>query len=341
MTISVAVAGASGYAGGELLRLVAAHSDFHLGLATANQQAGAAIRSVHPHLAGLGELRFGATDAAELARHDLVFLALPHGASAAIAAQLPDRCKVVDLGADFRLESAADWQRYYGNALPYAGNWIYGLPELTGHGPIAASNRVANPGCYATAIALAAAPLLKRNVVDAGDIVAVAASGTSGAGRTPSDNLLASEVMGSVSSYKTGGVHQHTPEIEQSLRKFSGMDVKLSFTPLLAPMSRGIHATVTAKLTSAADLNLLFADFYRDQPFVTVLPMPEQPRTSSVLGVNQVQLQALTDDHTGRAVVTIVLDNLVKGAAGQGIQNANIMFGLPETTGLSSLGIAP
>lgn len=341
MSISVAVAGASGYAGGELLRLLARHADFEVRVATANQHAGQRISRLHPQLSGLQLATFAPNDPALLATCDLVFLALPHGSSAAVAGELPADRKVVDLGADFRLESASQWHKYYGDQLPHAGSWQYGLPELVDRAGIAAARRVANPGCYATGVAMAAAPLVRAGIVDPTDLVVVAASGTSGAGRSPSDALLASEVMGSISSYKTGGAHQHIPEIEQTLQKLVGDEVRLSFTPLLAPMSRGIHITLTARLQKPADLHGAFADFYRDEPFVSVLAEYEQPRTASVLGSNQVQLQALTDQHTNRAVVTLVLDNLVKGAAGQAIQNANLMFGLPETSGLDQLGVAP
>lgn len=337
----MAIAGASGYAGGELVRLLAGHPHFQVKTLAAGAKAGQSVGSVHPHLAGWRDKLFTSADPEALAGHDLVFLALPHGASAEIAAALPDSVKVVDLGADFRLRSSADWQKYYGST-PHAGHWTYGLPEIVDHALISGSQRVANPGCYATGIALAAAPLVAAGLMADEDLVVVAASGTSGAGRTPSESLLASEVMGSISSYKTGGVHQHTPEIEQTLRALGGRDVRLSFTPLLAPMPRGIHVTLTAKLnTGAGNLQEVFNDFYAAAEFITVLGGIEQPRTSSVIGSNQVHLQALTDVRTSRAVITLVLDNLVKGAAGQAIQNANLMFGLPEAAGLPQIGVAP
>jgi N-acetyl-gamma-glutamyl-phosphate reductase len=342
MKHTVAVAGASGYAGGELLRLLDSHLHFDVTVVSAGSKAGMPIEAVHPHLGAWRGKVFADSDPALLATADLVFLALPHGASAEIASQLPDRVKVVDLGADFRLTSADAWTRYYSKTIPHAGSWTYGLPELVDNAVIAQSQRVANPGCYATAIALAAAPAIVNNVVDASDLVVVAASGTSGAGRTPSETLLASEVMGSISSYKTGGVHQHTPEIEQTLSNLAASDVKLSFTPLLAPMSRGIHATLTAKLTQEiTDPNALYTKYFADSPFVTVLPVAEQPRTSSVLGSNFVHMQAMIDSHTNRLVVTVVIDNLVKGAAGQAIQNANLMFGFDQSTGLHGIGVAP
>lgn len=341
MTISVAIAGGSGYAGGELLRLLAFHPEFQVATVAAGGKAGQPVRSVHPHLTQWRDLVFADTDVDLLSQHDLVFLALPHGTSAKLAAEISTTTRIVDLGADHRLESPQDWETYYSADIPHAEAWLYGLPELTDHQLIKSALRVANPGCYATAIALAAAPAVALGVVDASDLVVVAASGTSGAGRSPSESLLASEIMGSISSYKTGGIHQHTPEIEQMLNSLTEQNVKLSFTPLLAPMSRGIHVTLTAKLTAAFDANNAYRDFYAGKPFITVLPLPEQPKSASVAGVNQVQLQAVIDNHSNRLVVTCVIDNLVKGAAGQAIQNANLMYGFEENLGLEQMGIAP
>ena len=340
MTISVAVAGASGYAGGELIRLLSGHSTFRLRTATAQGNAGQLLGSVHPQLGGLGEVMLGETNAEALSEADLVFLALPHGASASIAAKLPSHVKVVDLGADFRLASAAAWDAYYpGHA--YAGHWTYGLPELIDRTAIATASRVANPGCYATAIALGFAPVLSH--VDASDLTVVAASGTSGAGRKATETLLASEIMGSMSAYKVGGVHQHTPEIEQTLTGFTNRHVKLSFTPLLAPMSRGILATLTARATDEAARNVhhLLSSFYDGEPFVRVLPQGQQPTTAATAGSNAVLMQGAYDAHTERVVITVALDNLGKGAAGQALQNANLMYGLDETDGLSTIGVAP
>ena len=340
MTINVAVAGASGYAGGELIRLLSGHPTFRLRTAAAQGNAGQLLASVHPQLGGLGDLVLAETSAETLSTADLVFLALPHGASAAIAAQLPAHVKVVDLGADFRLTSAEAWNTYYpGHA--YAGHWTYGLPELVDRSALAAASRIANPGCYATAIALGFAPVLSH--VDAGDLTVVAASGTSGAGRKATESLLASEIMGSMSAYKVGGVHQHTPEIEQTLSAFTNRNVTLSFTPLLAPMSRGILATLTAKATDAAarSVHQLLSSFYDGEPFVRVLPEGQQPTTAATAGSNAVLMQGTYDAHTDRVVITVALDNLVKGAAGQALQNANLMYGLDETAGLSTIGVAP
>ncbi|MGZ4596071.1 MAG: N-acetyl-gamma-glutamyl-phosphate reductase [Actinomycetes bacterium] len=343
MGTTVAVAGASGYAGGELLRLVLGHPQLQLGPVAAGSQAGAPVTSVHPQLVPLAGTTFVATDPATLAQADLVFLALPHGQSAALVAELPDDLPVVDLGADFRLADAAAWQTYYSGS--HAGCWPYGLPELPeARARLAGAHRIANPGCYATAVAVALAPLLRGGLVEPGDVVVVAASGTSGAGRAATANLLGSEVMGSLRAYKTGGVHQHTPEMEQSLAAAAGTAVTLSFTPVLAPMPRGILATSTARLAggvSAQDLQEALHAAYDAEPFVHVLPEGSWPATAATAGSNAVHLQVAADHHSGRAVVVSALDNLVKGAAGQAVQNANLALGFDETAGLTAVGVAP
>jgi N-acetyl-gamma-glutamyl-phosphate reductase len=344
MGLAVAVAGASGYAGGELLRLIGGHPDLELGLAAAAGNAGAPVTAVHPHLTGLGDRTFEALDLARLAAADLVFLALPHEESAAVAAALPPQVPVVDLSASFRLADPGAWAAYY--RTPHAGRWCYGLPELPGaRDAIQTARRVAAPGCYATAAILALAPLLAAGLADPGDIVIVAASGTSGAGRAPSAALLATEVMGAVSAYQVGGTHRHTPEIEQALGEAAGTRPVVSFTPVLAPMSRGILATCTARLrdpaTPAAVLRDALATAYAGEPFVHLLPENRWPATAATLGSNAVHLQAAADGHAGRAVVVAAEDNLGKGAAGQAIQAANLMLGLPETAGLTAQGVAP
>ncbi|MGZ4589876.1 MAG: N-acetyl-gamma-glutamyl-phosphate reductase [Actinomycetes bacterium] len=343
MGTTVAVAGASGYAGGELLRLVLGHPQLQLGPVAAGSQAGAPVTSVHPQLVPLAGTTFVATDPATLAQADLVFLALPHGQSAALVAELPDDLPVVDLGADFRLADAAAWQTYYSGS--HAGCWPYGLPELPeARARLAGAHRIANPGCYATAVAVALAPLLRGGLVEPGDVVVVAASGTSGAGRAATANLLGSEVMGSLRAYKTGGVHQHTPEMEQSLAAAAGPAVTLSVTPVLAPMPRGILATSTARLAggvSAQDLQEALHAAYDAEPFVHVLPEGSWPATAATAGSNAVHLQVAADHHSGRAVVVSALDNLVKGAAGQAVQNANLALGFDETAGLTAVGVAP
>ena len=344
--IIAAVAGASGYAGGELLRLLASHPQISVGPLAAGGRAGESVGAVHPNLAQYADLPLVETTAPVLADADIVFLALPHGESAALAAQLPEGMPIVDLGADFRLADAGAWQAYYGGG--HAGTWTYGLPELlTGIGRqrevIRQSTRIANPGCYPTSVALAFAPVLAAGLA-APDVVVVAASGTSGAGRKPSDALLATQVMGSMSAYKVGGGHQHTPEMEQSLTLAAGAPVTLSFTPLLAPMPRGILATVSAPARPGATetaVRAALVDAYADEPFVRVLPAGQWPQTSSVGGSNAVHLQCAVDEHAGRVVVVAAIDNLGKGAAGQALQNANLILGLDEIAGLSANGVAP
>ncbi len=328
--MKIGVVGASGYAGGELLRFLAGHPEFEAAVITAGSNAGEEITSVHPQLSHYVGRKFEATDAAKLSDLDLVFTALPHGESAILINQLDPNQKVVDLGADFRLKSKEQWQKYYGGE--HAGTWVYGLPELPNHREIIkASNRVANPGCYATVIALATAPMLP--FVDKEDIVVVAASGTTGAGRAAKVNLIGSEVMGSMSSYKFGGAHQHTPEIEQAT------GAKISFTPILAPMPRGILATVTGKLSKTGDVKSAYLDAYKSEEFVWVMPDGQLPKTSAVVGSNYVQMQVAIDEHTNRVVVSAVIDNLGKGAAGQAIQNANLISGLHEFAGLTGTGL--
>jgi N-acetyl-gamma-glutamyl-phosphate reductase len=337
--MKTAIVGASGYAGTELLRLLLEHPKFEVSVITAHSNAGELISSVAPQLAKLRDRRFEKFDLAQVNACELVFLALPHGESAALIEQLNPAIKVVDLGADFRLASADQWIKYYGGT--HAGTWTYGLPELPGQREqIKQAIRVANPGCYATSISLAIAPAL--GLVDSSDIVVVAASGTTGAGRSAKVNLIGSEVMGSLSSYKFGGVHQHTPEIEQALTQIAGAEVKVSFTPILAPMPRGILSTVTAKLSTSAtteSIHQLYAKFYANDEFVTLLPLGQMPKTNSVIGSNHVHLQVAVDSHSNRLIVSAALDNLGKGAAGQAIQNANLVCGFAENAGLQVLGL--
>jgi len=343
MGMTAAVVGASGYAGGELLRLLSTHPDLDVGAVAAASNAGRPLSQLHPQLRSLSDLVLCGPDDAAIGAADVVFLALPHGESARVAEPLPESALVVDLGADYRLVRAEDWARFYGGA--HAGSWPYGLPELAGRrAVIAGARRIANPGCYATAITLAFAPLLAAGVVEPTDLVVTAASGTSGAGRSAKPHLLGSEVMNDLSPYKVGGTHQHLAEIRQSLATAAGGDVTRSFTPVLAPMPRGILATCSARISSEADTELLrsvLCKAYDEEPFVYVLPADEWPHTAATLGSNACHLQVVADTDAGRAVVVAAIDNLGKGAAGQAIQNANIALGLPETTGLPVDGVAP
>jgi N-acetyl-gamma-glutamyl-phosphate reductase len=334
MGMRAAVAGASGYAGGELLRLLLAHPDLELAALCAGSSAGQPVTDVHPHLPQLADRVFAETTVAALADADVVFLALPHGESGALAAQLPAHVKVVDLGADHRLQDPAAWERWYGGT--HSGTWTYGLPELPGQRAlIAASTRVANTGCYAAATILALAPLVAAGLADPADVVVVAASGTSGAGRSAKAHLLGTEVMGDLSPYKVGS-HQHVPEIKQATGATS-----LSFTPVLAPMPRGILATVTARPLTSGDPRRVLAEAYADEPFVHVLPEGRWPHTAATLGSGSCHLQATIDADSGRLIVVSALDNLGKGAAAQAVQCANLVLGLPEQAGLSISGVAP
>jgi N-acetyl-gamma-glutamyl-phosphate reductase len=342
MGVRTAVVGASGYSGGELLRLLDTHPSLEVGALVAGGNAGRRLGELHPQLVSLADRVLLDASAPELAECELVFLALPHGATPAVVASLNPAAYVVDIGADYRLADPADWQRWYGGDHP--GTWPYGLPELPGaREAIAGAQKVANPGCYATAVQLALAPLLAAELVEPTDLVVVAGSGTSGAGRSATSELLASEVMGDLSPYKVGGTHRHIGEIRQSLRAVCNQDVTMSFTPMLVPMPRGILATCTARLRSGTDAAALRAAFgcYDDEPFVTLLPEGQLPHTAATAGSNNAHLQVVADDDPSRAVVLVALDNLGKGAAGQAIQNANLMLGFPETTGLSINGIAP
>jgi N-acetyl-gamma-glutamyl-phosphate reductase len=352
MGLIAAVAGASGYAGGELLRMLAAHPDLEVGPLSAGGNAGRRLGELHPQLVTLadrpllattGESVDGATDGGAFDGADVVFLALPHGASAAVVPSLPPDAVVVDLGADFRLSDPAAWERFYGGT--HAGTWTYGLPELPGRrDEIRTSGRVANPGCYPTAITLGLAPLLAAGVIEPADLVVVAASGTSGAGRAAKPNLLGSEVMGDMSAYKVGGTHQHLAEIRQQLSGAAREAVTMSFTPVLAPMPRGILATCTGRLATgvvAAAARETLVAAYANESFVHVLPEGQWPHTAATSGSNSCQLQVAVDADAGRVVVVSAIDNLGKGAAGQALQNANLMLGLPETAGLSADGLAP
>lgn len=348
VTVTVAVAGASGYAGGEALRLLLAHPEVEIGAVTAHSNAGDALGVHHPHLRPLADRVLLPTQAAVLAGHDVVVLGLPHGASGAIAAQLPADTLVLDLGADHRLSDPAAWAAFYGGE--HAGSWPYGMPELilAGGGRqrenIPGARRVAVPGCNVTAVTLGIQPGVAAGVVEPRDVVAVLANGYSGAGKALKTHLLASEGIGSALPYAVGGVHRHIPEIEQNLRAAGAPEVRISFTPTLVPMSRGILATTTAPLTpgvTPAAVRAAWAEAYAGEPFVQLLPDGQWPTTAATLGANTALVQVVVDARAGRVVTVTAIDNLVKGTAGAAVQSMNLALGLPETLGLTSVGVAP
>jgi N-acetyl-gamma-glutamyl-phosphate reductase len=329
---------------------------------TAFSNAGQPLIATQPHLRSLAHLTLVETTAANLRGHDVVFLALPHGASGEIAAQLPDDVLVLDLGADHRLGSAADWTAFYGSE--HAGTWPYGLPELLlTHEPGAAASetkqreriagvrRIAVPGCNVTAVTLGIQPGVAAGLVEGHDLVAVLANGYSGAGKSLKPHLLASEALGSAQPYAVGGSHRHIPEIAQNLRAAGAPDVSISFTPTLVPMSRGILATVTARLPDDAArldpaeldarVRQAWEDVYAGEPFVRVLPAGQWPTTAMTLGANTALVQVTVDHAAGRVVTVTAIDNLVKGTAGAAVQSMNIALGLPQTAGLTTEGVAP
>lgn len=338
MTIRIAVGGASGYAGGELLRLLLGHPEVEIGALTAGGNAGTPLGAHQPHLLPLADRVLADTTPETLAGHDVVFLALPHGHSAEIAAQLGQDTLVVDCGADHRLADEKDWARWYGG--DHAGTWPYGLPELPGNrDKLRNAKRIAVPGCYPTGASLALAPALHAGLIEP-EVVITAVSGTSGAGKSLKPHLLGSEVMGSVSAYGVGGAHRHTPEIAQNLSQVANQKVTVSFTPVLAPMPRGILTSASAPIRTQQDAEEIYRKAYADEPFVHVLEN-SWPATAATLGSNAVQLRATVDQDAGRLIVIAALDNLTKGTAGAAVQSMNIALGLPETTGLTTVGVAP
>lgn len=348
MTYTVAVAGASGYAGGEILRLIAAHPELEVTTVTAHSNAGQRLGDVQPHLRSLADLILVDTTADNLRGHDVVFFALPHGSSGELSSQLGDGTLVVDCAADHRLASADDWEHYYGG--DFFEQWTYGIPELiTANGKqreaIASSRKIAAPGCNASAVTLALAPGIHSGVIESFDLVSVLAVGPSGAGKAPKVNLLGAELIGSANPYAVGGTHRHIPEIVQSLKGAGAHDsITLSFTPVLVPMSRGILATSTARLTPGMtehDVRIAYETAYANEQFVELLPTGQFPRTADTVGANTCLIGLAVDEKAGRVVIVSALDNLVKGTAGAAVQCANIALGIPESTGLTTNGVAP
>ncbi len=348
MTITVAIAGASGYVGGEVLRVFGEHPDVEFGALTAHASAGSVLGAHHPHLRSLASRTLVETSAETLAGHDVVVLALPHGASSGIAAALPPETLVIDCGADHRLTSPEAWAEYYGGE--HAGTWPYGLPELiTGDGArqrdsLAGTTRIAVPGCNVTAVTLGLQPGVAAGVVDPSEVVAVLAVGYSGAGKALKTHLLAAEGLGSAVPYAVAGAHRHIPEIVQNLGAAGADDVRISFTPILVPMSRGVLATVTAPIAQGATAESVreaWVSAYAGEPFVEVLPEGEWPSTASTAGSNAALIGVGVDAKAGKVVTITSLDNLVKGTAGAALQSMNLALGLPETTGLHTNGVAP
>lgn len=340
--ISVAVAGASGYAGGEFLRLILGHPDVRVGALTAGSNAGQPLGALQPHLMPLADRTLEATNAETLSGHDVVVLGLPHGQSGPLAAALGESTVVIDCGADHRLRDAAVWERFYGSE--HAGSWPYGLPELPGQREqLRGATRVAVPGCYPTVSTLAIAPAVAAGLVEP-DVVISAVSGTSGAGKASSPHLLGSEVMGNASAYGVGGVHRHTPEIIQNLESLVAGEVRVGFTPMLVPMPRGILATCSAPLrsgTTEEQAREVYVEAYADEAFVQVLPPGQWPQTKSVTGSNAVHVQIAIDHAAQRLIAIGVVDNLAKGTAGAAVQCLNLALGLNESRGLSTVGVAP
>ncbi|MFT2817672.1 N-acetyl-gamma-glutamyl-phosphate reductase [Leifsonia sp. A12D58] len=347
MGFSVAVVGASGYAGGELLRLLADHPELDVTTVTAHSNAGQRLVDVQPHLRSLAHLTLTDTTPEVLAGHDVVFFALPHGKSGELTATLSPDTLVVDCGADHRLESESDWAAFYGG--DYFGAWTYGVPELQvgdqkQRDRLIGAKRIAAPGCNASTVALALAPGINAGVIEERDLVAVLAVGPSGAGKSLKVNNLASEILGSANPYAVGGVHRHIPEIQQSLRWAGATSPTISFTPVIVPMSRGILATSTARLvpgTTASQVRDAWEAAYEGERFVQLLPEGHFPRTSDVQGANTALIGLAVDEAAGRVVTITAVDNLVKGTAGAAIQSTNIALGLPESTGLGVNGVAP
>ncbi|BDV30291.1 N-acetyl-gamma-glutamyl-phosphate reductase [Microbacterium terricola] len=355
MTYSVAVSGASGYAGGEILRILAGHPDVEIRTVTAHSTAGQPLVQHQPHLRSLAHLTLQETTPEILSGHDIVFLALPHGQSGQYTDALEDAPLVIDAGADHRLTSADAWGRFYGGA--FHDPWAYGVPELLVDGVkqrehLVGATRIAAPGCNASTVSLSLAPGVAAGVIDPSDIVTVLAVGPSGAGKSLKTHLLGGEILGSANPYAVGGTHRHIPEIQQALAAAAGPAdggsgspaIRISFTPVIVPMARGILATSTAPIApgaSDAQIRGAWADAYDGETFVQLLPEGDFPRTADVLGANTALMGLAIDRAANRVVVVTAVDNLVKGTAGAAIQSMNIALGLPEGRALTVNGVAP
>ncbi|MTE23180.1 N-acetyl-gamma-glutamyl-phosphate reductase [Microbacterium sp. ZXX196] len=347
MTYSVAVSGASGYAGGEILRLLAAHPDVEIRTVTAHSSAGDPLALHQPHLRSLRQLELQPTTPETLAGHDIVFLALPHGQSGQYTDALAGAGLVIDAGADHRLTSRADWDAFYGGA--FHEPWTYGVPELVTAGgrqrdALVGATRIAAPGCNASTVALSMAPGAAARVIDATDIVSVLAVGPSGAGKSLKPHLLGSEILGTANPYAVGGTHRHIPEIQQALRAAGAADPRISFTPVIVPMSRGILATSSAPIAPGvtdAEIRGAWEAAYGEEEFVQLLPAGQMPRTADVIGANTALLGLAVDRAANRVIVVAAVDNLTKGTAGAAIQSMNIALGLPEGRALTTNGVAP
>ncbi|BBL69661.1 N-acetyl-gamma-glutamyl-phosphate reductase [Methylogaea oryzae] len=342
--IEVGIVGGTGYTGVELLRLLCRHADVRIRAVTSRSDAGKRVDSIYPNLRGFVDVAFSEPDVEVLAQCDLVFFATPNGTAMRMAPELLDRgVKVIDLAADFRLKDAAEWAQWYGepHACPeLLAEAVYGLPEVN-RAAIRKARLVANPGCYPTAVQLGFLPLLAAGLIDGAHLVADAKSGVSGAGRKAEVPMLMAEAGESFKAYGVAG-HRHLPEIRQGLAEAAGAAVGLTFVPHLLPMIRGIHATLYSRLTgSPGDLQDLFERHYADEPFVDVLPAGSHPETRNVRGANRCQIAVHRPQGGDTVVVLSVIDNLVKGAAGQAVQNMNLMCGLEETAGLMLVGLSP
>ena len=342
--IKTGIVGGTGYTGVELLRLLAGHPEVEMALITSRSEAGLPVAEMFPSLRGRVNLAFSAPNPEDLAACDVVFFATPNGvAMKSVPALLEAGVRVIDLAADFRLKDAAEWARWYGEphaCVDVLAEAVYGLPEINREA-IKSARLVANPGCYPTAVQLGLAPLVEKAWVDTDRLIADCKSGVSGAGRKASVGSLLCEASESMKAYAVPG-HRHWPEIRQGLAAVAGKAVGLTFVPHLTPMIRGIHATLYATLLETdKDIQALYEERYRHEPFVDVLPTGSHPETRSVKGANTCRI-ALHRPHDGDTVVILsVIDNLVKGAAGQAVQNMNILFGLPETAGLEGIALVP